>query len=233
VPLQNTDTHGTANLIPGNTGTPSLQTGTASVADRWNLTDKLGSTIAQTTDGTSPSAGAVIGELSDYSDYGIQGYGTTGFDADPNYTAQPTNATHQFHARTQDPQTGTWTTQDTWRGLLSEPQTLGRYAYVTNNPATQTDYMGYYAMIDDGGLNNDFGTHAIDLLRPPPPAPPFYFNDPHLPHRYIQGHPGPPDTKPLLTSTKPSNDPAPTPTPPPRRPRDKSARHTLPRSVSE
>jgi hypothetical protein len=35
--------------------------------------------------------------------------------------------------------------------------------------------MGYYAMIDDGGLNNGgFGsrTRAIDLLRPPAPAPP-------------------------------------------------------------
>ncbi|MDP9903103.1 putative toxin [Arthrobacter bambusae] len=168
-PVQNTDNQGTANLIPGNTGQPTLQTGTATIGDRWNLTDKLGSTIAQTTTatgaGTGPAAGAAgtgagasISQLSDYSDFGVQQYGTTGWDADPNYTAQPTNATHgtsQFHARTLDPETGTWTAQDPWHGLLKQPQTLSRYAYTLNNPATLTDYMGYWPWDDIGRFVSD------------------------------------------------------------------------------
>ena len=37
----------------------------------------------------------IIGELADCSNYGVQEYGTTGWDADPNYTAQLTNATYR------------------------------------------------------------------------------------------------------------------------------------------
>ncbi|MGO4652262.1 polymorphic toxin type 43 domain-containing protein [Arthrobacter sp. 2RAF22] len=193
-PVQNTDNQGTANLIPGNTGQPTLQTGTASIGDRWNLTDKLGSTIAQTTTGTgtgeaggtgSAAGTASIGQLSDYSDFGVQQYATTGWDADPDYTAQPTNATHgtsQFHARTLDPETATWTSQDPWHGLLAAPQTLNRYAYVTNNPTTLTDYMGYLSMVavTDGDGSSWHGARAtveqaapyVPSFLPQPPVPP-------------------------------------------------------------
>lgn len=153
-PIQNTDTHGTANLIPDNLGRTALQTGTTTTEDRWALLDKLGSTIAQTTTTTNGGPGAIT-QLSDYTDYGVQENGTTGWDSDPNYTGQPTNATHtthRFHSRTLDPSTGTWTGQDKWRGLLNQPQTLNRYNYVTNNPTTLTDYLGYRPRLaDDSG----------------------------------------------------------------------------------
>lgn len=32
--------------------------------------------------------------------------------------------------------------QDSWRGILTQPQTVGRYAYVTNNPTTYVDLLG-------------------------------------------------------------------------------------------
>ncbi|MDP9904615.1 RHS repeat-associated core domain-containing protein [Arthrobacter bambusae] len=199
MPVQNTDNQGTSNLIPGNVGLPTLQTGTATIGDRWNLTDQQGSTIAQTTTGSTTSAaggagsaaGASISQLSDYSDFGVQQYGTTGWDADPNYTAQPTNPTHgtsRFHARTLDPETATWTTQDPWRGLLSEPQTLNRYAYVTNNPTTLTDYMGYLSMVavTDGDGSSWHGASAtvdpapayVPSFLPPTPVPPISIRRP-------------------------------------------------------
>lgn len=156
-PIQNTDTHGTANLIPDNLGRTALQTGTTT-EDRWALLDKLGSTIAQATTTTDGGPGAIT-ELSEYTDYGVQEYATTGWDSDPNYTGQPTNTTHtthRFHSRTLDPATGTWTGQDKWRGLLTQPQTLNRYNYVTNNPTTLTDYHGYWG-IDFGAIGRGIG----------------------------------------------------------------------------
>lgn len=172
-PIQNTDTHGTANLIPDNLGRTALQTGTTTVEDRWALLDKLGSTIAQTTTTTGGGPGAIT-ELSEYTDYGVQEYGTTSWDSDPNYTGQPTNTTHtthRFHSRTLDPTTGTWTGQDKWRGLLAAPQTLNRYNYVTNNPTNLTDYLGYIPRLaDDSG-----SWHGVSakVRRPVPqnPAP--------------------------------------------------------------
>ncbi|WP_309930729.1 RHS repeat-associated core domain-containing protein, partial [Arthrobacter sp. 1088] len=180
-PLQNTDNHGagsqnTTNLIPDNLGHVTLQTGTTTIEDRWALLDKLGSTIAQTT-GTNDGNG-VISELSEYTDYGIQEYGTTGWDADPNYTGQTTNSTygtHRFHARTLDPSTGTWTGQDTWRGLLTQPKSLHRYNYVNNNPATFIDHLGYDPVLSDGtdwnAISPSSYGYADDWVTPIPSNP--------------------------------------------------------------
>ncbi|MFK0004325.1 RHS repeat-associated core domain-containing protein [Paenarthrobacter sp. NPDC090522] len=186
-PIQNTDSHGTANLIPDNLGHVALQTGTTTVEDRWALLDRLGSTIAQT---TNILGAGTIDQLAEYSDYGVQGYGTTGWDADPNYTGQPTNTTHatyRYHARTLDPSTGTWTGQDKWRGLLNAPQTLNRYAYTLNNPTTLIDNLGNDPVRVIGGISYDYlpaseswepipGSTPVVL--PVPPLPPYSIRRP-------------------------------------------------------
>lgn len=50
---------------------------------------------------------------------------------------------NQYYARCYDPSTGTWASQDAWRGLLAQPQSLHRYAYVLNSPARFADVGGY------------------------------------------------------------------------------------------
>jgi RHS repeat-associated protein len=51
--------------------------------------------------------------------------------------------TYYFGARDYDPSTGTWLTQDIYRGETNSPLTLHRYLYSLNNPATLTDPYGY------------------------------------------------------------------------------------------
>ncbi|MFF1828256.1 RHS repeat-associated core domain-containing protein [Paenarthrobacter sp. NPDC058040] len=179
-PIQNTDNHGTANLIPDNVGHVALQTGATTVEDRWELLDRLGSTIAQTTDAAGTGA---ITELSEYSDYGVQEYGTTGWDSDPNYTGNPTDSTfgtHQFHARTLDPSTATWTGQDKWRGLLNAPQTLNRYAYTLNNPTTLVDNLGYDPVRVIDGTSYDY-LPASQSWEPIPDSTPAFLPVPPVP----------------------------------------------------
>jgi RHS repeat-associated protein len=48
-----------------------------------------------------------------------------------------------FHARAYEPVTGSWLSADPYRGELGSPQTLNRYQYVGNNPATSRDLLGY------------------------------------------------------------------------------------------
>ncbi|MFJ4209098.1 RHS repeat-associated core domain-containing protein [Paenarthrobacter sp. NPDC089675] len=179
-PVQNTDNHGTANLIPDNVGHVALQTGTTTIQDRWELLDRLGSTIAQTTNAAGSGA---ITELSEFSDFGVQEYGTTGWDSDLNYTGQPTNATHgtyQFHARTLEPSTGAWTGQDEWRGLLNAPQTHNGYAYTLNNPTTLIDNLGYDPVRVIDGTSYDY-LPASQSWEPIPDSTPALLPIPPLP----------------------------------------------------
>lgn len=53
------------------------------------------------------------------------------------------NGLHHFYARDYDPQAGVWLQQDAYRGKLSDPRTLHRYAYVLGNPTSYTDLYGY------------------------------------------------------------------------------------------
>jgi RHS repeat-associated protein len=55
---------------------------------------------------------------------------------------------YHFGARDYDPTTGTWLTQDLYRGQLMEPPTRHRYQYALNNPATLMDLYGF-ASTDD------------------------------------------------------------------------------------
>jgi len=49
---------------------------------------------------------------------------------------------HYFRARYDDPKTGRFLQEDPFLGILPYPQTLNRYPYVTNNPATLIDPTG-------------------------------------------------------------------------------------------
>ena len=107
----------------------------------WQLMDQLGSVIA-----TTSLTGQTTG-LAEYSDFGVT---ATTSDWDPlvGYTgelADPTAGLDLFYRRAYDPTTGNWTQADPYRGLIDEPQTLNRYAYVQNNPATLWDYAGFSA----------------------------------------------------------------------------------------
>ncbi len=56
---------------------------------------------------------------------------------------------YEFYARHYDPDTGTWLTQDPYRGQLREPRSLHRYQYVYNSPVNYWDLYGYRAIVDD------------------------------------------------------------------------------------
>ena len=83
----------------------------------WDLLDGLGSTVAG-------ASGGSITQLTSYDDWGGQEFSSGGWSAPESYTGHsqdPTQGTVQTYARTYDPGTGTWTSPDTWRGLLTQP----------------------------------------------------------------------------------------------------------------
>ncbi|MDR6973167.1 RHS repeat-associated core domain-containing protein [Leifsonia shinshuensis] len=107
----------------------------------WDLLDRLGSTVAG-------ARGASITELSSYEDWGAQQFETTGWSSPLNFTGEttdPTQGLNHYHARTYDPAAASWTSADPWHGLLAQPQSLHRYAYVENNPASDVDVLGFKA----------------------------------------------------------------------------------------
>lgn len=111
---------------------------TANGDPSWTLLDRLGTTAAQ-------AVGGSVTQLSTFDDWGNQSFETIGWNAAVNYTGETTDAGYglnNYYARTYDPTTGSWMAQDSWRGLLAEPQTLSRYAYVNNSPATLVDALG-------------------------------------------------------------------------------------------
>lgn len=58
-----------------------------------------------------------------------------------------------FGARHYEPKTGTWTTQDTYRGNISNPRSLHRTMYNYSTPINYVDWQGFVVnekMIDDG-----------------------------------------------------------------------------------
>lgn len=107
----------------------------------WELTDPLGSLIAQ-------AAGDTITQVAWYDPWGAQDTTiTAGWDADHGYTSQlsdPGLGEVLFYARTYDPVTGQFTSADPWAGLLAEPGTLTSYAYVLDDPLSVTDVLGYW-----------------------------------------------------------------------------------------
>ncbi|MBF4636294.1 hypothetical protein ITJ38_17925 [Agreia pratensis] len=85
-------------------------------------------------------------QLAGYDDFGSQNFGTTGWNAVAGFGSEqsdPSYNLNSYFSRQYDPGTGSWLSQDSYRGLLTQPQSVNRYAFVTNNPATLTDVLGY------------------------------------------------------------------------------------------
>ncbi|HSH04926.1 MAG TPA: colicin E5-related ribonuclease [Anaerolineae bacterium] len=78
---------------------------------------------------------------------------------------------HYFGARYYDAEAAVWLTQDPFRGVLMEPQSLHRYGYVHGNPVNNTDYYGYaipalvVAGVVGGLIIIDYGWTAYDAGR--------------------------------------------------------------------
>jgi RHS repeat-associated protein len=166
----------------------------------WELLDRLGSTVA------GAQGGSII-QLSSYSDWGDQAFATTGWNAPENYTGEqndPSQGLNHYYARSYDPATGTWTSPDTWVGLIQQPQSLHRYAYVQNDPTTFIDALGNrlsdpsaYATPAKGcSISNPTCgggyVHAPPPVKPKAPAAP-----PHIPKKK-----GPPKPKGPGTQSK-------------------------------
>jgi RHS repeat-associated protein len=129
---------GTSTLMRDAFGEVALQTADGKDAS-WALLDSLGTTAAQ-------AVGGSVAQLSTFDDWGNQSFDTIGWNSTVNYTGETTDpgyGLNNYYSRTYDPTTGFWMSQDSWRGLLGAPQTLGRYAYVTNNPVSSQDLLGY------------------------------------------------------------------------------------------
>ncbi|MEN1973642.1 DUF6531 domain-containing protein [Cellulomonas sp. P4] len=119
---------------------PTVLPGGVTSGAVWELTDALGSVIAQ-------AVGDTITQVASYDPWGDATTRTAGWDADHGYTSQTADlglGEVWFYARTFDPTTGTFTTQDAWEGLLTAPGTLNAYAYVLADPLTTVDVLGYW-----------------------------------------------------------------------------------------
>jgi RHS repeat-associated protein len=175
-PIQQTDQlHGTTTQVrdaAGGLAEHVTQTGAAT----WDLLDGLGSSVAET-------QGSSITQLLKYSEWGIQDFESSGWSAPTGYTGQesdPTQGLNHYYARSYDPTTGSWTTPDVWVGLITQPRTLSRYAYVEDNPTTFTDYLGYLVsrLHDSGGsapsIANFFAQpgYSLDTCSGSNPRPP-------------------------------------------------------------
>ncbi|MFF2051895.1 RHS repeat-associated core domain-containing protein [Leifsonia sp. NPDC058194] len=137
--LQSTSsTQGTTTVVRDSAGSLAEHV-TASGEASWDLLDGLGSTIAEV------SAGSIT-QLASYDDWGGETFETDGWSAPESYTGHPQDPTqalmHTF-ARSYDVSTGTWTSPDTWRGLLTQPKSLARYQYAFTSPTTNWDPDGH------------------------------------------------------------------------------------------
>ncbi|MFB2557062.1 RHS repeat-associated core domain-containing protein [Herbiconiux liangxiaofengii] len=138
-PIQTTTSSGTTALVTDALGELAFEADLPSADPAsWMLLDRLGSTVAQ-------AAGASLTQLAIYDDWGGQSFDTASWTSPTGFTGEATDPGYNLNtylSRTYDPATGTWLTPDSWRGLLTHPQTAARYAYVTNSPATLIDLDG-------------------------------------------------------------------------------------------
>ena len=134
--------HGATSYLPDAFGRTTGQTATpANPNGSWLLADNLNSTLAMAT----PTG--TISQVADWGTFGTFDAHTAGWDAAIGYTSQATNpatGTVAFYARNYDPTTASFTTTDSWEGLLDLPETLNNYAYVLGNPLSSVDVLGYW-----------------------------------------------------------------------------------------
>lgn len=78
-----------------------------------------------------------------------------------------TTGLYEFYARPYDPATGTWLTQDPYRGQVSQPATLHRYGYVGGSPVNYVDAYGY-ATPQQLDLNKKTAGQSATLQAPDP-----------------------------------------------------------------
>jgi len=110
----------------------------------WYHYDGLGSVIALTDE-----AGDVATTYR-YDEYGQLLAGDTDLNR-YTYTGQEWDEEaklYHFFARYYDAENGVWLTQDTYRGSISDPLSLARYVFVTNNPVNLYDALGYWSLKD-------------------------------------------------------------------------------------
>jgi RHS repeat-associated protein len=79
----------------------------------------------------------------------------------------PGTGLYYLHARYYDPTLARFVSKDPFPGFDRSPQTLNRFVYVRNNPATLTDRTGFCALDPDDDLDLD-----PDLFPCPTPGPP-------------------------------------------------------------
>ncbi|MFS0852975.1 RHS repeat-associated core domain-containing protein [Microbacterium sp. 179-I 3D4 NHS] len=94
---------------------------------------------------TADAAGQIT-DLVDYADFGGAGFESTGWGSLVGNDGQPGDPTlglDHYYARDYDTATGSWMQPDQWRGLLVRPQSLNRFAYVENDPASFSDHLGF------------------------------------------------------------------------------------------
>ncbi|CAN5431611.1 hypothetical protein BH10ACT7_BH10ACT7_07930 [soil metagenome] len=123
--VQQSGPSGVSNLVRDVAGDVAIQTadGLLSGGDRWGLTDRLGSTIAQT-------SGSRVGQLAKYSDWGIPTFASVGVNSATGYTGELTDTTagiNHYYARSYEPTSGWWLTADPYRGTLDSPNSLNRH----------------------------------------------------------------------------------------------------------
>ena len=118
--------------------TTETKTGTTTDTTTYHHSDHLGGSNASTNEN---------GDLTEVNDY--YPYGSTrieeavnGYDNNYLYTGKEldrTSGLYYYGARYYDPELGRFTSVDPWGGNSDDPQSLNKYAYVTNNPMKYVD----------------------------------------------------------------------------------------------
>lgn len=135
---------------------------------RWGLVDALGSVIAQASGAGGPTA---ITQEVTYDDLGAATPRTDGWASDVGYSGELSDlatGTVGYHQRLYDPVSGTWATRDAWRGLLTAPATLNGFAFLTGNPVSQVDVLGFAGMLIDGQWGSPGAFAAANKAAPKP-----------------------------------------------------------------
>jgi RHS repeat-associated protein len=125
---------------------------TTALTPAWYVNDALGSILGSTTSKAKPT----LVNVTPYSDYGVKlakGYTRMGFGgeiADPGYPGNgignDTPVLSQYYARSFDPGTGSWLQADPMEGSIARPETLALYQFVSGNPSSKTDLLGFLSV---------------------------------------------------------------------------------------